>query len=108
MIQEKKLEKWLSNIDSRHRAVLVVSQRAKQLQKGLRPYFDAKTSKVTTMAIEEFVNGKVDWYKLSQEEIDKIQSEQKAARDAEQKAIEKDIRGARSTETARERLPEVK
>jgi DNA-directed RNA polymerase omega subunit len=66
----KKLENWLNSVDSRHRAVLVVSKRAKQIQKGLRPYFDSKSSKVTTMALEEFVEGKIDWYELTEEEIE--------------------------------------
>ncbi len=74
-MDEKKLEKWLGGVDSRHRAVLVVSKRAKQIQKGLRPYFDSKTAKVTTMALEEFVKGKVEWYELSPEEVDAIHKE---------------------------------
>ena len=93
-MQQKKLEDWLNSIDSRHRAVLVASKRAKQLQKGLRPYFDSKTSKVTTMAIEEFINGKVDWYELSQEEIDTIRKEMMAAREAEKKELVEDIKDA--------------
>ncbi len=70
----KKLEAWLNGIDSRHRAVLVVSKRAKQIQKGLRPYFDSKSSKVTTMALEEFIEGKMDWYELTPEEIEELQA----------------------------------
>lgn len=82
-MNDKKLEKWLSGIDSRHRAVLVVSKRAKQIQKGLRPYFDSKSAKVTTMALEEFIQGKVDWYELSQEEIEAIRQAALASREAE-------------------------
>jgi DNA-directed RNA polymerase subunit K/omega len=82
-MNDKKLEKWLSGIDSRHRAVLVVSKRAKQIQKGLRPYFDSKSTKVTTMALEEFIQGKVDWYELSQEEIEAIRQAAIASRETE-------------------------
>jgi DNA-directed RNA polymerase omega subunit len=81
-MEEKKLEKWLNDIDSRHRAVIVVSKRAKQIQKGLRPYFDSKTTKVTTMALEEFVKGKVDWYELSPEELELIQKQIVAAKES--------------------------
>jgi len=95
-MNETKLEKWLENMDSRHRAVLVASQRAKQLQKGLRPYFESKTSKVTTMAIEEFISGKFDWYELSEEEIEKIRSKAKAVITSEQEELKKDISGANS------------
>lgn len=90
----KNLEQWLNSVDSRHRAVLVVSKRAKQLQKGLRPFFDSKTSKVTTMAIEEFVNGKVDYYELSDEEIDALRKQMLAAREAEKREFEKDVTNA--------------
>lgn len=81
-MNEQRLEKWLSSVDSRHRAVLVVSKRAKQIQKGLRPYFDSKTMKVTSMALEEFIKGKIEWYELSQEEMDAIRKETLAAQEA--------------------------
>ncbi len=71
-MDNKKLEKWLSSVDSRHRAVLLVSKRARQIQKGLRPYFDSKSTKVTIMALEEFIQGKIDWYELSEEEIEAL------------------------------------
>ncbi|MBN1878974.1 DNA-directed RNA polymerase subunit omega [bacterium] len=81
-MNEQKLEKWLGSVDSRHRAVLVVSKRAKQIQKGLRPYFDSKTLKVTSMALEEFVKGKVDWYELSQEEMDALRKDTLVAQES--------------------------
>lgn len=94
-MNKNKLEVWLNNIDSRHRAVLVVAKRAKQLQKGLRPYFESKSSKVTTMALEEFINEKVDWYELTDDEIDALRKKMEAARAAEEKALEKDIEEAK-------------
>jgi DNA-directed RNA polymerase omega subunit len=61
-MKKKQLEQFLGRMDSRYRAVIVASKRAKQLQQGLRPLFEGKSAKVTTMALEEFVNEKVDYY----------------------------------------------
>ena len=58
-MKQEELEIFLKSLDSRHRAVLVAAKRARQLQQGLRPLFDGKTTKVTTMALEELVAGKV-------------------------------------------------
>ena len=57
----QELEIYLKTIDSRYRAVIIAAKRAKQLQKNLRPLFEGKTVKVTTMALDELVNNKVDY-----------------------------------------------
>ena len=55
MIDLGQLEKYLDQLDSGYRAVIIASKRAKQLKKGLRPLFEGKSTKVTTMALEEIV-----------------------------------------------------
>ncbi|GEM_PF-6266821 len=55
----KAVETFLNTLDSRYRGVLVVAKRAKQLQKGLRTLFEGKSVKVTTLALEDFVSGKI-------------------------------------------------
>ncbi len=55
----KAVETFLNTLDSRYRGVLVVAKRAKQLQKGLRTLFEGKPVKVTTLALEDFVSGKL-------------------------------------------------
>ncbi|HPQ41068.1 MAG TPA: DNA-directed RNA polymerase subunit omega [bacterium] len=94
-MNKNKLEQWLNSIDSRHRAVLVVAKRAKQLQKGLRPFFESKSSKVTTLALEEFINNRVGWYELTDDEIDALRKKMEAARAAEEQALEKEIQKAK-------------
>jgi DNA-directed RNA polymerase omega subunit len=66
-MEQKELEKFLKEVDSRHRAVLIAVKRAKQLQQGLRPLFEGKSTKVTMMALEELVNKKVEYKFLNNE-----------------------------------------
>ncbi|MBN1355851.1 DNA-directed RNA polymerase subunit omega [bacterium] len=66
-MKQKELERFLNSVDSRYRAVLVASKRAKQLQQGLRPLFEGKNLKVTSMALEEFINEKVEFYEVEPE-----------------------------------------
>lgn len=97
-MNDKKLEKWLSGVDSRHRAVLLVSKRARQIQKGLRPYFDSKSTKVTIMALEEFIQGKIDWYELSPEEMEAIKQAAAEIQEAEESTEDFDNSRAASFE----------
>ncbi len=61
MISLSKIEKLMTEFDSRYRAVIVASKRAKQLKKGLRPLFESKSTKVTTMALEEMISGNIGY-----------------------------------------------
>lgn len=50
-----------TRFDSRHRLVVAASQRAKQLMQGAKPIGSSKFTKETTIAIEEMLQGKVDF-----------------------------------------------
>ena len=47
--------------DSRHRLVIAASQRAKQIMQGSRPTIQTKFTKETTMAIDEMVQGRLEF-----------------------------------------------
>jgi DNA-directed RNA polymerase subunit omega len=47
--------------DSRHRLVIAASQRAKQIMQGSRPTISTKFTKETTMAIDEMVQGRLEF-----------------------------------------------
>ena len=47
--------------DSRHRLVIAASQRAKQIMQGSRLTIQTKFTKETTMAIDEMVQGKLEY-----------------------------------------------
>jgi DNA-directed RNA polymerase subunit omega len=47
--------------DSRHRLVIAASQRAKHIMQGARPFSTPKFTKETTVAIDEVLQGKVDF-----------------------------------------------
>lgn len=46
-------------IDSRHRLVIIASQRAKHLMQGAKPTIPAKFTKESTTALEETLHGRV-------------------------------------------------
>lgn len=48
-------------IDSRFRLVIIASQRAIELSKGVKPKTQAKLNKITSNAILEAVNGEIDF-----------------------------------------------
>jgi DNA-directed RNA polymerase subunit omega len=48
-------------IDSRFRLVIIASQRAKRLSEGVKPLVSTKSTKNTTIAIEEAISGKLDY-----------------------------------------------
>jgi DNA-directed RNA polymerase omega subunit len=62
----REMEKYLNSMDSRYRAVVVAAKRAKQLQKALRPLFEGKSVKVTTLALDELVSNRVVYYKTEE------------------------------------------
>lgn len=47
--------------DSRHRLVIVASQRAKHLSQGAKPYGPSRFTKETTIALDEVLRGKVKY-----------------------------------------------
>jgi DNA-directed RNA polymerase subunit omega len=47
--------------DSRHRLVIAASQRAKQIMQGSRPTISTKFTKETTVAIDEMVQGRLEF-----------------------------------------------
>ncbi|MER3422135.1 MAG: DNA-directed RNA polymerase subunit omega [Nitrospiraceae bacterium] len=50
-----------TRFDSRHRLVVAASQRAKQLMQGAKPVVSSKFAKETTVAIDEILQGRVDF-----------------------------------------------
>ncbi len=60
-MDQRKLEGFIKDIGNRHLAVLIAVKRAKQLQQGLRPLFEGKRKKLTTMALEEMIEGRLEY-----------------------------------------------
>jgi len=48
-------------IDGRYRLVMIASERAKELSLGVKPKIQTKAKKVTTIAIEETIDGKLEF-----------------------------------------------
>lgn len=67
--------------DSRHRLVLVASQRAKQLVQGASPILASKFTKESTIAINEVLHGKIKH--LRGEEAREALKEAKRGKDAD-------------------------
>ena len=53
----------LTEVDSKYRLIIVAAKRSKQLQRGARPRvdIDPQKHKPTRIALEEVINGKVDY-----------------------------------------------
>lgn len=49
-------------IDGKYRLVMIASQRAKELSVGVKPKIQTKARKVTTIAIEEAVSDKIEFF----------------------------------------------
>jgi DNA-directed RNA polymerase subunit omega len=62
-------------IDGRYRLVMIAAQRAKELSMGGKPKIHTKSRKVTTVAIEEAVDGRLEF--LVGEEARKAKEEAK-------------------------------
>ena len=73
------LEGGQRRFDSRHRLVIAASQRAKHLMQGARPIGGSKFAKETTIALEEVVQGKVEF--LTGPEARQAMKEAKQVRD---------------------------
>jgi DNA-directed RNA polymerase subunit omega len=67
--------------DSRHRLVQVAAQRAKQLIQGARPAFLSKFTKEAAIALDEVLNGHVEF--LSGQEARQAMKDGKRGRDGE-------------------------
>jgi DNA-directed RNA polymerase omega subunit len=68
-------------IDSRYRLVIVGSQRARQLMEGNGPAIQTRYKKTTTIALEEFLEGKLEFYtgkeaRLAQREARRLREEE--------------------------------
>lgn len=49
-------------IDNRYRLVIIASQRTKQLMQGAKPLMETKAKKPTTIALEEVLEGKLEFF----------------------------------------------
>jgi DNA-directed RNA polymerase subunit K/omega len=56
--------------DSIFRYIVVVSQRAEQLVNGAKPRSESRHDKSTLVAIDDVLEGKVEWRILTQQELD--------------------------------------
>ncbi len=74
-MKETDLERFLNSTDSRHRVVIIAAKRARQLQQGLGQFFEGKSTKVTTMALEELVTGKIEMVLPSNDTSDPVPEE---------------------------------
>ncbi|NCO68548.1 MAG: DNA-directed RNA polymerase subunit omega [Nitrospirae bacterium CG_4_10_14_3_um_filter_44_29] len=69
------IELDMKKIDGRYRLVMIASQRAKELSLGVKPKIQTKSRRVTTIAIEEAVQGKLEF--LIGEEAKKAEEDAK-------------------------------
>ncbi len=90
-------------IDGRYRLVMVATQRAKELSAGARPKIHTKSKKVTTIAIEEAVEYKLEFLvgeeaRKAKEEANKLdyrrllEEKRKEATPEELTELEKDLK----------------
>lgn len=70
-----------SLIDSRHRLVIAASQRAKHLMQGARPMHQPKYSKATSIALDEMLQGQVEF--LTDKDARQAIKEAKRGKDSE-------------------------
>lgn len=64
-----------TKIDSRFRLIAIASQRAKELSTGAKPRVNTKSKKITTIALEEAIENKIEF--LVGEEAKKAKEEAK-------------------------------
>ena len=55
------INELLEKVDSRYTLVLLASKRARQLVEGDKAFFDTKSKKVVSIAVQEIVEGKVTY-----------------------------------------------
>ncbi len=91
------------HIDSKYRVVSIASQRAKELSLGVKPKIQTKSKKVTTIAIEEAIENKLEFLtgeeaRIAREEAGKLdyrrllEESRKAASGEELSELEKDLK----------------
>ena len=92
-----------AKIDGRYRLVMISAQRAKELSYGAKPKIQTKSKKVTTIAIEEAVDNKLEFLvgeeaKTAKEEAKKfdyrrlLEEKKKEATPEELTELEKDLK----------------
>jgi len=92
-----------NKIDGRYRLVMIAAQRAKELSFGAKPKIQTKARKVTTIAIEEAVDNKLEFLvgeeaKTAKEEAKKfdyrrlLEEKKKEATPEELTELEKDLK----------------
>ena len=80
------LPQYTSNeFDSRHRLVIVASQRAKHLTQGAKPVGSSRFTKETTMALDEVLRGHVNY--LTGKEASDAMKEAKRGKEGETERI---------------------
>lgn len=90
-------------IDSKFRLVAIAAQRAKELSMGSKPRMQTKSKKVTSIAIEELINGNIEFLtgeeaRIANEEAKKfdyrklLEESKKAAAGEELTELEKDLK----------------
>lgn len=65
MAEDKDVNEWSTQIDSKYRLVIVAARRSKQLQKGARPRVHAPTKKPTKVALDEVEHGLIRYQSLT-------------------------------------------
>ncbi len=90
-------------IDGRYRLVMIAAQRAKELSLGAKPKVQTKSKKVTSVAIEEAIDGKLEYVvgeeaRKAKEEAKKfdyrklLEEKRKEATPEELTELEKDLK----------------
>jgi len=88
-----------AGVDSRYRIVTVSSQRARQLAEGAKAAVETRYTKPTTIALQEFYNGKLEFLtgkeaRLAQKEAKRLREEAMAAKalEARHAALSEEIK----------------
>ncbi len=92
-----------NNIDSKYRLVAIASQRAKELSLDAKPKIQTKSKRITSIAIEEAIDNKLDFItgeeaRKAKEEASKfdyrklLEESRKMATSEELSEIEKDLK----------------
>jgi DNA-directed RNA polymerase subunit omega len=88
-----------ADVDSRYRIVAVTSQRARQLSEGAKSSVTTRYSKPTTIALQEFYEGKLEFLtgkeaRLAQKEAKRLREEAMAAKalEARHAALSEEIK----------------
>ena len=59
MTEEMENDKWMTDVDSKYRLVILAASRSKQLVSGARPRVQSNVRKATSLALEEIKQGLV-------------------------------------------------